>query len=93
MSLQSTIIFVPELRADAISYGIPVLVGMLRGEYDGGDGPPGAGATIDSVITLIELSVMALAQATERNPPPLILPVKPPHARERSRPPPFSRND
>ena len=30
-----------------------------------------------SAITLIELSVMALAQATECNPPPLILPVKP----------------
>ena len=40
----------PELRADAISHGIPVLVGMLRGEYlyDGGDEPPGAGATISS---------------------------------------------
>ena len=31
-----------------------------------------------SAITLVESSVVALAQATERNPPPLILPVKPP---------------
>ena len=83
----------PELRADAISYGIPVLVGMLRGEYDGGDGPPGAGATIDSVITIIELSVITLAQATERSPPPLILPVKPPHARARNRTPLVHAND
>ena len=30
-----------------------------------------------------ESSVITLAQATERNPPPLILPVKPPHARAR----------
>ena len=31
-----------------------------------------------SVITLDSTSVKTLAQATERNPPPLILPVKPP---------------
>ena len=35
-----------------------------------------------SAITLVESSVIALAQATERNPPPVILPVKSyPHRR------------
>ena len=45
------------------------------------------------VITLVESSVITLAQATERNPPPLILPVKPPHARARNRTPLVHAND
>ena len=39
-----------------------------------------------SVITLNSISVITLAQATERNPPPLILPVKP-HPCARMQPP------
>ena len=48
---------------------------------------------VASAITLDSTSVMALAQATERNPPPLILPVNRTHARARNRTPLVHAND